>query len=410
MQTLKLKYIALGIRVCLFFLLLAHGIESNPGPDTEIAGASSGTRRGGSSGVGSNAGQRNPTSLGNKQYNQYKQNKTNPVRGRGSSVAGRGAGTGRRSSVFEGTIPGSDRVLRSSEASQNVMSSWLNRDRQSTGGTHNSQSEAHAEPSRDLSSSFSGLFYDDDDDEADIKTVLLDIRREVRKTNHKFDSLECKVNNLKVSHDSLVVDHEELQKNHDELKSENQALSEKVNNMSKKLDQLENQSRRENLVFHGMEEEADETWETSEGKVRSYIDENLGLDETSILIERAHRLNTKTTPRPIIVKFSLFKDRDKVLKSYRETRAKERTDQTEQSTQPGEQPAERPGASSNEREQTVRVSEDFSARVRKIRRNLRPFLQDYLKDKQDAYIKFDKLVVNRTVYAYDEVDKKLIEI
>ena len=62
--------------------------------------------------------------------------------------------------------------------------------------------------------------------------------------------------------------------------------------MSKKLDQLENQSRRENLVFHGLKDKSNETWEESESNVRKYIFEDLGLDETRISVERAHRINT----------------------------------------------------------------------------------------------------------------------
>ena len=49
-----------------------------------------------------------------------------------------------------------------------------------------------------------------------------------------------------------------------------------------------------------------------------------------------------------------------------------------------------------------------SARVRKARASLRPFLYDYLKNKQDAYIKFDKLVVDDVTYVYDDIDKKLV--
>lgn len=49
-------------------------------------------------------------------------------------------------------------------------------------------------------------------------------------------------------------------------------------------------------------------------KVRGYISQELEIDETQIRIERAHRLRSKTTPKPIIVKFSFFKEKDEVLK------------------------------------------------------------------------------------------------
>ena len=168
--------------------------------------------------------------------------------------------------------------------------------------------------------------------------------------------------------------------------------------MSQKLDQLENQSRRENLVFHGLKDKTNESWEESESNVRKYISEDLGLDDSRISIERAHRLNTKSSPRPVIVKFSLFKDKDRVLKAYREKRANEQENNSQASGQDAD----------TRSEPKVRVAEDFSTRVRRIRRCLHPFLKNYLKENQDAYIKFDKLVVDGTVYTYDEDTKSLV--
>ena len=119
------------------------------------------------------------------------------------------------------------------------MSSWLNIDRRSSGYGYNPQSETRSESS--------GL-YDDDNGDVDIKTVLLEIRREVRKTNTKFDSLEQQVTDLKTGHENLKLEHDELKTSHENLKTENETLSKQVNNLNKKLDQLENQTRRENLV------------------------------------------------------------------------------------------------------------------------------------------------------------------
>ena len=50
--------------------------------------------------------------------------------------------------------------------------------------------------------------------------------------------------------------------------------------------------------------------------MQNYIDEHLNIDEASIQIERAHRIRGKKSPRPIIVKFLLYNDRENVLKAY----------------------------------------------------------------------------------------------
>ena len=77
-----------------------------------------------------------------------------------------------------------------------------------------------------------------------------------------------------------------------------------------------------------------------------------------------HRIPSKTSPRPLIVKFSFYKDRDRVLKAYRE----KRTRQNEQTTESTEASA----AEQTEQSETyrVRVCEDFPESVIKARSNL----------------------------------------
>ena len=90
----------------------------------------------------------------------------------------------------------------------------------------------------------------------------------------------------------------------------------------KKNEKLESQSRRDNLKFFGFDGERNETWEESENKVKNYISEGLGIDDSEIRIERAHRLaGSKSVPKPIIVKFSFFKDKERVLREYRQNKS-----------------------------------------------------------------------------------------
>ena len=95
---------------------------------------------------------------------------------------------------------------------------------------------------------------------------------------------------------------------------------------------LEDQSRRDNLIFYGIPESVDgkETWEESENLVRNVMKDTLKVESADmegnlgIEIERAHRLprshgrhgqqvTTENQPRPIIVKFSRWKHRQKIL-------------------------------------------------------------------------------------------------
>ena len=85
-----------------------------------------------------------------------------------------------------------------------------------------------------------------------------------------------------------------------------------------KNEKLEAHSRRNNLLIYGIDQERDESVETTEEKFRDYVKDELGLDERDIPTERVHRLKSRSKPSPIIAKFSFYKDRDKVLKKYRD--------------------------------------------------------------------------------------------
>ena len=78
--------------------------------------------------------------------------------------------------------------------------------------------------------------------------------------------------------------------------------------------------RCENLKFYGLKDEQNVTWEQFKGQVRKYLSQVLNVNVSDMGIERVHRLPGRSSPRPIIVKFSHFKDKDLVLKKYRARR------------------------------------------------------------------------------------------
>ena len=72
-------------------------------------------------------------------------------------------------------------------------------------------------------------------------------------------------------------------------------------------------------MFHGFQEKRGETWEECEEAVRKVIQENLEFpdawDESVLPIERAHRIGKfeKGKTRPIVVKFSNYKQKNRIL-------------------------------------------------------------------------------------------------
>ena len=92
----------------------------------------------------------------------------------------------------------------------------------------------------------------------------------------------------------------------------------------KKLADLEDRSRRNNLRFDGFQEQTNETWEETESIITNFVKEKLGIEE-DILIARAHRTGkiqrndgTRNRKRTILVKFLNFKEKSRILHTYRE--------------------------------------------------------------------------------------------
>ena len=77
-----------------------------------------------------------------------------------------------------------------------------------------------------------------------------------------------------------------------ELRSDNQELKTQVTDLESKVAYLEGQSKRNNLMFHGIPESRDETWDDCEKAVRKILDRNLEMpnasDDSEVPIERAH--------------------------------------------------------------------------------------------------------------------------
>ena len=88
-----------------------------------------------------------------------------------------------------------------------------------------------------------------------------------------------------------------------------------------RVDNLEDASRRDNIIFYGVDEaETLETWDECENHVKGIIHETNLLgegDHHSIEIVRAHRIGKRDDkkPRPIIAKFARYKVKDTIMKN-----------------------------------------------------------------------------------------------
>ena len=145
-----------------------------------------------------------------------------------------------------------------------------------------------------------------------------------------------------------------------------------VTKAKNKLADLEDRSRWNNLRFDGFQKETNEMWEESESIITYFVKEKLGMEE-DILIERAHRTGkiqrndgTKNRKRKIVVKFLNFKDKWRILHTYREKKLLK---------------------------QKVFVNKDFSKETASIRKGLLQKAKDLRSQNKVAKIVHDRLIV-----------------
>ena len=339
---IRLPNVSLLIRVLLFMLLAIYGIERNPGPQTR--------------GKGGNAGN------------------TTEIRPRGP---GRGpkptASTAHAEHETASNTPAqvvTDQSAQLSQSLQPFISQWFSTSNVLTQSSSNQRSvdqdqdltrQTNENPSE--SENEDGFQTSDEIDEnipnqgANIPiSILLDIQKSVKRLDKKFDKMEKSLKDLKKENKELKHKNAELCDNVKNLQKKVQDLSKKNQELYSKCENLEGQSRRQNLKFYNIPDSAGESWDVNERKVRDYIQNDLGLETTNISIERAHRLHSRLKPRPVIVKFSFFKDKEMVLNTFRQ---KNRAAPRQQSDSIG----------SND----IRIGKDFPDRVRNQRSLLYPF-------------------------------------
>lgn len=205
---------------------------------------------------------------------------------------------------------------------------------------------------------------------------LRDIMQALQTINSRMESMDSKMDtkleglrqemadsfeNMKKEMQELHGEVDSLKKANTSLKQENEELRSQVHFLDSKVDDLENRSRRSNLLIEGLPRLPNETPEQCEKAVCDLFKEKFDLN---VGIDRAHRLNGKPKS-PVIVCFSSYKDKVKVLKEK----------------------------SKKLKDTDVFMFEDLSARVREIRKKLLVHLKEAKKANKKAIMIYDHLVI-----------------
>ena len=138
-----------------------------------------------------------------------------------------------------------------------------------------------------------------------------------------FDSLKKDVDLLKGENFELKRSLEFTQAELVDAKKETSAQSEKLRrlqedgcdkgNLSERLRQLEDYSRRENVIVDGLDESSDENKETLQVQVQDILSNKLNINPVVVDVHRLGK-NIKGKSRPVIVKLASFEERQKCLK------------------------------------------------------------------------------------------------
>lgn len=174
----------------------------------------------------------------------------------------------------------------------------------------------------------------------------------------------------------------ELETQCSDLQQENRELNKKLDSLTMKCDSLENHSRRNNLLFFGVERgRGFESWEECEAKVRKVIKDGIGISD-EICIERAHRVGRE---QAVIVKFASYKTKSMIINNSRKLK-------------------------DSDRYKDVYVREDFSAAVRMKRKGLREKAKQLFSAGQKSKLRFDRLITNSAVYTYSLEREEVVKV
>ncbi|XP_064462526.1 uncharacterized protein LOC135373221 [Ornithodoros turicata] len=193
----------------------------------------------------------------------------------------------------------------------------------------------------------------------------------------KLNSVESDLCDVKNTQTDLLGN---VQSELADLRLSSTNASARISAFGTRLNELEDRSRRSNLIFYGIADAADESWSQSEAKVVELCSTKLGIPCASSDFERVHRIGSFscTKTRPIVAKFSCFKRKEQVLSS-----------------------------SNTLRGSGLSIANDFSAATRLARRRLVEFAQS----KSSLFkLRYDKLFMDSKCYRFNHINSAVEEV
>ncbi|XP_049269120.1 uncharacterized protein LOC119386531 [Rhipicephalus sanguineus] len=208
-------------------------------------------------------------------------------------------------------------------------------------------------------------------------TEVQSLKSQLNTTDRTITDLCKRMTDLEAHYQALIPLRNDIEK----MRADTSSMSRKIEELEDCLDDAENRSRRNNLIFYGISDPTDsETWNDSEKLIIDFCSNNLGIPVGPHDFERAHRLGRHSLGRnrPIIMKFACYKTKDSILSNGRKLR-----------------------------NTNLSIGEDFSLSVRHARKHLIAFA----KAKSSKFsLWYKTLHIGPKRYVFDKLSRTVKEI
>ena len=268
-----------------------------------------------------------------------------------------------------------------------AIKSWISGDRRETRSRTGSVSEDRAQVRASASA---------EDTMTKVMSMLKTFGEQMQQMSSQINSMnsnmDTKLDDLKkevqvLRQDNIALQDElgamnnemtELRKENATLQKKNSDLYARVEENEDRIDDLEGRYKRNNLIFYGLSKRQGETSEDCEGLLNDLITDKLDITD-DVSFDRVHRLGGRSDS-PVIARCTFYKQKINILKAKSKLRG---TD--------------------------FFIGEDFSKKVRDIRRRLTPHLKKARQEGRRAAMVFDHLLIDGKKYSVGS-DDKLVEI
>ena len=148
-----------------------------------------------------------------------------------------------------------------------------------------------------------------------LQTSLADMSAKIQTLESSHASAKQEITDLKTKQAAALKDCEGINASLSQFHTKKKTINAKLKELESKCLYMETYSRRENIKFEDIEEEADT--EDTEAVLRPFLSKELGYhDAESVEIQPVHRLGKKRDgqkPRAILARFLRYKDCEKIL-------------------------------------------------------------------------------------------------